>query len=97
MDDLFGAPRHPYTSGLLGAMPQVALERGHDPIAIPGTVAQAHAWPTGCRFNPRCLYRREGPCTTGALPLTSVDNGLVRCALTEELRPILGRATMVPA
>ncbi len=97
VDDLFGAPRHPYTSGLLGAMPQVALERGHDPIAIPGTVAQAHAWPTGCRFNPRCLYRREGPCTTGALPLTSVDNGLVRCALTEELRPILGRATMVPA
>ena len=97
VDDLFAAPRHPYTSGLLGAMPQVALERGHDPIAIPGTVAQAHAWPSGCRFNPRCGYRREGPCTTGALPLTSVDNGLVRCALTEELRPILGRATMVPA
>ena len=97
VDDLFAAPRHPYTSGLLGAMPQVALERGHDPIAIPGTVAQAHAWPNGCRFNPRCGYRREGPCTTGALSLTSADNGLVRCALTEELRPILGRATMVPA
>ncbi len=97
VDDLFAAPRHPYTSGLLGAMPQVALERGHDPIAIPGTVAQAHAWPSGCRFNPRCGYRREGPCTTGALSLTSVDNGLVRCALTEELRPTLGRATMVPA
>jgi oligopeptide/dipeptide ABC transporter ATP-binding protein len=96
VDDLFAAPRHPYTSGLLGAMPQVALERGHDPIAIPGTVAQAHAWPSGCRFNPRCGYRQEGPCTTSALPLTPVGNGLVRCALTETLRPTLGR-TMVSA
>ena len=32
----------------------MALERGEDPVAIPGTVAQAYAWPAGCRFNPRC-------------------------------------------
>src|SRR4051794_24818970 len=84
--ELFRAPRHPYTAGLLEAMPAVALERGHDPIAIPGTVAQAHAWPSGCRFNPRCRYRQEGPCTTDPIPLIPDGQGLVRCVLAEELR-----------
>jgi oligopeptide/dipeptide ABC transporter ATP-binding protein len=96
VDDLFRSPRHPYTAGLLEAMPAVALERGHDPIAIPGTVAQAHAWPSGCRFNPRCRYRQEGPCTTHPVPLIPDGQGLVRCVLAEELRTTLGR-TMVPA
>ncbi|MEI7710763.1 MAG: ABC transporter ATP-binding protein [Rhodospirillales bacterium] len=82
---LFAAPRHPYTRGLLEAMPQVALERGHDPIAIPGTVAQAHAWPKGCRFNPRCVYRQDGPCTTGAMPLKPEGAGLLRCAVRPDL------------
>ncbi len=91
VDQLFAAPRHPYTAGLLEAMPQVALERGQDPIAIPGTVAQAHAWPRGCRFNPRCRYRQEGPCTTDPIPLTAHGEGLVRCALADQLRPVLDR------
>lgn len=92
VDSLFAAPRHPYTSGLLGAMPQVALEHGHDPIAIPGTVAQAHAWPSGCRFNPRCIYREDGTCTTTDVPLESVGGGLVRCARAATLHSTLGRA-----
>ena len=91
-DQLFAAPRHPYTAGLLEAMPQVALERGHDPIAIPGTVAQAHAWPSGCRFNPRCAQRMEGPCTTAAIALSSAGDGLVRCVLAERPRPSLDLA-----
>ena len=82
---LFAAPRHPYTRGLLEAMPQVALERGHDPIAIPGTVAQAHAWPKGCRFNPRCVYRQDGPCNTGTMPLKPEGAGLLRCAVRPDL------------
>jgi len=91
---LFRAPRHPYTAGLLEAMPQVALERGHDPIAIPGTVAQAYAWPSGCRFHPRCSLRQDGPCTTTALPLTAQEDGFVRCALAGPLRAGLGHAPM---
>ena len=88
---LFAAPRHPYTAGLLEAMPQVALERGHDPVAIPGTVAQAFAWPKGCRFNPRCAHRQEGPCTTDPIQLTTDGQGLVRCVLADSLRPALDR------
>ena len=89
---LFAAPRHPYTTGLLRAMPQVALERGHDPVAIPGTVAQAHAWPAGCRFNPRCEYREDGPCTTGQVGLTQLDRALVRCARAAVLGETLTQA-----
>ncbi len=89
---LFSAPRHPYTAGLLEAMPQVALERGHDPIAIPGTVAQAHAWPRGCRFNPRCSLRQDGPCTTDPISLAPRDDGLSRCILTGTLTAGLARA-----
>ena len=92
VDALFATPRHPYTTGLLRAMPQVALERGEDPVAIPGTVAQAHAWPAGCRFNPRCEYREEGPCTTAQVPLVRDDHGLVRCARAEILRTRLTQA-----
>ena len=93
---LFRSPRHPYTAGLLEAMPQVALERGHDPVAIPGTVAQAHAWPRGCRFNPRCTLRQDGPCTTDAIPLTSYGDGLSRCVLTGTLTAGLARAEAAP-
>lgn len=92
VDNLFASPRHPYTAGLLRAMPQVALERGHDPIAIPGTVAQAHAWPSGCRFNPRCDYREDGPCTTGKIQLTRHDQALVRCVRATTLRTTLTKA-----
>jgi len=94
-DELFARPRHPYTAGLLAAMPQVALERGQDPVAIPGTVAQAHAWPGGCRFNPRCVYRQEGACTTVPVPLEPVAPGqdaLVRCALAASLSDTLREA-----
>ncbi|MSP30386.1 MAG: ABC transporter ATP-binding protein [Acetobacteraceae bacterium] len=93
---LFRAPRHPYTAGLLEAMPQVALERGHDPVAIPGVVAQAHAWPRGCRFNPRCTLRQDGPCTTDAIPLTSYGDALSRCVLTGTLTAGLARAEAAP-
>ena len=94
VDALFAAPSHPYTAGLLRAMPQVALERGEDPVAIPGTVAQAHAWPSGCRFNPRCVYREDGPCATAPIPLRpmllqSYGPALVRCVRAEALRDVL--------
>ena len=66
---LFRDPRHPYTAGLLEAMPQVALERGHDPVAIPGTVAQAHAWPPAAASTRAACYRIDGPCTTEPMPV----------------------------
>ncbi len=69
---LFAAPAHPYTRGLLGAVPQ--LDRGWDEElpTIPGSVATA-AMARGCRFAPRCPLAadicREPP------PLAAVADG----------------------
>ncbi|MCC6318961.1 MAG: ABC transporter ATP-binding protein [Gemmatimonadaceae bacterium] len=51
--ELFSAPRHPYTQGLLRAMPRVGMGRDRL-VTIPGTVPAPTAWPTGCRFRDRC-------------------------------------------
>ena len=53
--DLFERPAHPYTEGLLGAIPRI--DRRVERLAqIPGQVPPATAWPSGCRFHPRCPY-----------------------------------------
>ena len=92
VDELFRNPRHPYTSGLLEAMPQVALDRGLAPVPIPGVVAQAHAWPKGCRFHPRCGYSEPAVCAGEPVPLMPDDHGHVRCARSSDLRGALGQA-----
>jgi peptide/nickel transport system ATP-binding protein len=50
---LFAAPAHPYTRGLLGALPPIAGER-RPLTAIPGGVPDPRAMPPGCAFAPRC-------------------------------------------
>jgi peptide/nickel transport system ATP-binding protein len=51
--DLFGAARHPYTQGLLAALPSLTGPRRRL-AAIPGTVPEPWNVPAGCRFAPRC-------------------------------------------
>ncbi|WP_166241992.1 ABC transporter ATP-binding protein [Paenibacillus turpanensis] len=53
VDALFEQPKHPYTQGLLGAMPTLLGERNRLQ-AIPGTVPLPDDMPKGCRFAPRC-------------------------------------------
>jgi oligopeptide/dipeptide ABC transporter ATP-binding protein len=53
--ELFAAAHHPYTEGLLHAMPRVGAVRERLAV-IPGTVPPPTAWPTGCRFRDRCPY-----------------------------------------
>ena len=60
--DLFGAARHPYTQGLLAALPTLTGPRRRL-AAIPGTVPDPGNMPAGCRFAPRCPVA-EARCAT---------------------------------
>jgi peptide/nickel transport system ATP-binding protein len=81
--ELFAAAHHPYTEGLLGAMPQVGQERERL-ATIPGTVPPPTAWPTGCRFHDRCPYAWER-CATEHPPLYQIGDGhMSRCHLADE-------------
>jgi len=74
--EVLGAPRHPYTRGLLGAVPRLDAPRG-DPLRdIPGTVPSPNGWPAGCAFAPRCAD--ACPDCHGAPPSETVS-GLRRC------------------
>ena len=78
VDELFEDPRHPYTQGLLRALPQVSIkrERLHP---IPGLVPPPEMMPPGCRFAPRCSYDIE-QCWTEHPELTSEPDGrTLRC------------------
>jgi len=53
--DLYARPLHPYTEGLLAAVPRI--DRPAETLAaIPGAVPPATGWPAGCRFHPRCPH-----------------------------------------
>lgn len=56
--DLFKNPRHPYTQGLLGAIPSIE-KRDQKLRTIRGMVPNLIYPPSGCRFHPRCDYRLE--------------------------------------
>jgi len=60
--DLLGGARHPYTVGLLRAMPARAV-RGTRLADIPGVVPSPSQRPAGCRFSTRCPVA-YGPCAT---------------------------------
>jgi peptide/nickel transport system ATP-binding protein len=54
VDDLFEAPLHPYTAGLIGATPVPGAERAERLADIPGVVPPLDSLPAGCAFAPRC-------------------------------------------
>ncbi len=81
--ELFANPRHPYTEGLLGAVPQAA-HRGTALRAIPGVVPQPGEWPTGCRFAPRCPYSTT-QCTAAPVEIDVQHAHQARCVRAAEL------------
>jgi oligopeptide/dipeptide ABC transporter ATP-binding protein len=53
--ELFANPAHPYTEGLMSAMPRLD-QKTQRLVTIPGVVPASTAWPRGCRFRERCSY-----------------------------------------
>ena len=80
--ELFRNPTHPYTQGLLRAVPRVG--RPGELKAIPGTVPDLVDPPEGCRFHPRCDYATEG-CKKELPPLLEIEPGhFVSCYLCQD-------------
>lgn len=80
---LFANPLHPYTEGLLKAIPRMGVrKRLH---VVPGGVPDPSRFPPGCKFNPRCTHAIE-KCHIEEPPLYNVSPGhSVRCWLREDL------------
>jgi peptide/nickel transport system ATP-binding protein len=64
--DLFDDPQHPYTIGLMGAIPSVGKREG-SLATIRGSVPSPEQMPRGCRFAPRCPFA-EQRCIDAAPP-----------------------------
>src|SRR5947199_969642 len=72
--DIFASPAHPYTRGLLHAIPTLRTDRSRPLRTIEGAVPPLHALPPGCPFEPRC-ESRVVECAAELPPLLRVAPG----------------------
>jgi peptide/nickel transport system ATP-binding protein len=62
-EEIFSAPRHPYTQALLASMPSMDPDRRTSEAPLAGDPPNPINPPPGCRFHTRCRFA-EGPCRT---------------------------------
>jgi peptide/nickel transport system ATP-binding protein len=73
-EELFDAPRHPYTEALLSAVPEPNPRLRSERIVLAGEVADPANPPSGCYFHPRCRYAID-VCRKDAPALEEVSPG----------------------
>ena len=82
VDEIFDAPKHPYTQGLLNSLPMIGRETRLEPIT--GSVPGPHERPRGCAFAPRCPHVMER-CRSQDPPSIAVGEvSAVACWLYDE-------------
>ena len=86
IDDILEKPLHPYTSGLIQAIPSTNAGGPGDPLhSIPGRVPALSNPPNGCYFNPRCAHQIED-CLRDHPALRQLgSNRFARCIRSEGL------------
>ena len=84
-EDIFSAPKHPYTAALMSSVPEPDPRARTDRVVLQGEVANPANPPTGCYFNPRCTYAID-VCRTETPQLREISpNRFVSCHRAEEL------------
>jgi peptide/nickel transport system ATP-binding protein len=85
--DIFYQPAHPYTRGLLHAVPTLNTDRAQPLQTVEGTVPSAQAVSPGCPFEPRCEFRVP-ECATELPALREISPGhWARCPVVNPDRP----------
>jgi len=100
VQEIFSAPQHPYTWGLLSSITRLDRIRSDRLRAVPGNPPSLIAVPPGCPFNPRCQYADlAGPATRTERPtLELVAPGhRVACHLPVETRVRIFREEVAPS
>jgi oligopeptide transport system ATP-binding protein len=94
--ELFYAPRHPYTLGLLSAMPRLDTAHGGELPTIAGQPPNLQRLPPGCAYAPRCPFAQE-VCRTDPPPLRPLGGDRrSACHFAETLPDRLPAADPVP-
>jgi oligopeptide/dipeptide ABC transporter ATP-binding protein len=88
---VFRDPQHPYTWGLLDAIPRVDRPRVQRLVAIPGAPPSLLSPPEGCRFEPRCAYRFDRCSIRPELAERVAPGRRDACHLDPSVRPALRR------
>jgi len=93
-EDVFAAPEHPYTWGLLGSIPRLDVDRHAELVPIPGRPPSLINTPPGCSFHPRCPYVREAHKRVDPQlePVAGRPGHQVACLLGAETRRSLWKA-----
>ncbi len=86
VDDIFYAPKHPYTQALLRSIPHIGRKLDGDLYTITGSIPDPLHIPRGCPFHPRCPVVKVGLCDQDRpVPLVQVGpQHAVRCWLYAE-------------
>src|SRR2546426_5813502 len=85
-DEIFNAPKHPYTAALLSAVPEPDPRLRSRRIVLQGEVANPAAPPSGCYFHPRCPHAVE-ICRTETPAWHEISPGhVVGCHRADELQ-----------
>jgi peptide/nickel transport system ATP-binding protein len=87
-EQIFGAPQHPYTWGLLKSIPRLDTPRGEELVPIAGRPPSLINRPSGCHFHPRCPYVQEPHTRVDPRldPISSGESHAVACLLPATVR-----------
>jgi oligopeptide/dipeptide ABC transporter ATP-binding protein len=86
VDDIFHAPRHPYTKALLRSIPSLQTEMRTALPVIAGTLPHPFNRPSGCPFHPRCEDMLRDRCAAAVPALhTLAPRRAVSCFLHSDL------------